>query len=195
MTSRRDGLLNVTVQHGSGGGSLLLAYLDPHALYRRGDRSTWSYSRQGRMVGPGLICRLINHALGNGWRADEHSQQPFEIAVWTAEDVAQGSGGSVPEPGEVHLREIATNAVSDLRFDLSLDPVWRKTLIAAAPKERYEIPPDFQGTPETARAHGLRFHVFNDGWTEDGLVVFGIESAEFPSVVMYTTNNPSWPLA
>ncbi len=39
--------------------------------------------------------------------------------------------------------------------------------------------------------HGLRYAAFNDGMTEDGFIVFGIESIDFPDIVMYTTNNPS----
>jgi hypothetical protein len=32
--------------------------------------------------------------------------------------------------------------------------------------------------------------MFNDGATEDGYVVFGICSLEFPDLVEYSTNNP-----
>jgi hypothetical protein len=91
------------------------------------------------------------------------------------------------------VREIAVEQVSDLRFDLSLDPEWRRTLFAAEVHQRFELPADYGAIGADSREHGLRYAVFNDGWTEDGSVVFGIESVDFPNVVMYTTNNPAYP--
>lgn len=83
--------------------------------------------------------------------------------------------------------------MSDLRFDLSLDPEWRVRLFHADAYVRFDIPPDYCGISDLAREHGLRFRAFLDGRTEDGVGVFGIESADFPSVVMYTTNYEGWP--
>jgi hypothetical protein len=192
MTTRRGGILHVTVQHDSGTGALLLAYLEPHALFR-GGAAAWSFSRQARTVGPGLVRRLVGHAIANGWCPSELSTRPFEIATWSGEAIAGDTDGSPPKPGELLLRDIAIQAVGDLRFDLSMDAVWRRRLIESPAHERINVPAEFLGDASEARRHGLRFRAFNDGWTTEGAVVFGIESVEFSTVVMYTTNSPHWP--
>jgi hypothetical protein len=74
-----------------------------------------------------------------------------------------------------------------------MDVVWRRRLMESPAHERIDVSPDFLGGASEARRHGLRFRAFNDGWTTAGAVVFGIESVEFPTVVMYTTNAPHWP--
>lgn len=78
----------------------------------------------------------------------------------------------------------------DLLFDLSLDPAWRARLFAADVGTRFAIPMDYLGPSDEVRARELRFCAWNDGWTGDGFVVFGIGSVEFPRVEMFTTNNP-----
>jgi hypothetical protein len=193
MTTRREGVLHVTVQHDSGAGSLLLAYLEPHALFRREGAAAWRFSRQARMVGPGLVRRLVGHAITNGWRPSELSTRPFVIATWSGEELTRVTDGSPPEPGEIALRDVAIRAVDDLRFDLSMDPVWRRRVIESPEQARLDLPDELVDEASGARGHGLRFRAFNDGWTTEGMVVFGIESVEFSTVVMYTTNAPDWP--
>jgi hypothetical protein len=116
-------------------------------------------------------------------------KKPLLIYTWESEQIAPGK--LIVAADEVPLRDLAIEQVSDLRFDLSLDPVWRRTLFNAKPFERFELPTDYSALTDQVREYGLRFAVFNDGWTECGFVVFGIESIDFPEVVMYTTNNPA----
>ena len=161
------------------------AYLEPHWLYANRGDGTWQRTTQARAVSPKTVSKIIRHALGNGWTPSKPGRL-FQIAIWDAEQV-EPIGADLE--GGVPLRSIATEQVSELCFELSLDPSWRRALFAAPVGKRFEIPGDFyirDGSPET----GLRFAAFNAGDTEDGFVVFGIESMEFPNVVMYTTNNP-----
>jgi hypothetical protein len=108
--------------------------------------------------------------------------------VWESDRIAPGI--AEPEDGAHRLRDVAEQEVSDLRFDLSLDPEWRRILFGATPHERIQIPTDHPALSQRVRDLGLHFAAFNDGWTDDGFVVFGISSVEFPDVVTYTTNNP-----
>jgi hypothetical protein len=63
-------------------------------------------------------------------------------------------------------------------------------LFDAVPGQRFPICDDDCLLYQRVRECGLRFAAFNDGYTPCGFVVFGIESIDFPDVVMYTTNNP-----
>lgn len=83
----------------------------------------------------------------------------------------------------------------DLVEDVSLDPIWRQRLFGAEVGRRFRFgDEDLARLPARVRARieadRLHFACFNDGWTEDGFVVFGIESVEFPEIVAYSTNNP-----
>jgi hypothetical protein len=94
-------------------------------------------------------------------------------------------------------RQLAHESVLfwDLLGDVSLDPTWRQRLFAAEVGRRFPFSEeDILRLPARLRARieadRLRFACFNEGWTEDGFVVFGIESVEFPEIVAYSTNNP-----
>ena len=83
----------------------------------------------------------------------------------------------------------------DLVGDVSLDPIWRQRLFAAEVGQRFPFAEeDILRLPARLRARieadRLQFACFNDGGTEDGFVVFGIEAVEFPELVAYSTNNP-----
>ena len=91
---------------------------------------------------------------------------------------------------EKKLREIADEQVDNLRFDLSLDPEWRERLFNSPKDVKHPIEENFYGLSEESKRAGLRFAAFNEGWTEDGYVVFGIMSIDFPDIIEYTTNNP-----
>jgi hypothetical protein len=83
----------------------------------------------------------------------------------------------------------------DLVEGVSLDPTWRRRLFDAEVGRRFplseedilRLPARLRGRIEADR---LRFACFNEGWTEDGFVVFGIGSVEFPDIVAYSTSNP-----
>jgi hypothetical protein len=83
----------------------------------------------------------------------------------------------------------------DMVEAVSLDPVWRTRLFASpsgvmlpfTADDLARLPPP---VCERITSQDLRFGCFNDGATEDGYVVFGICSLEFPELVEYSTNNP-----
>ena len=189
LVSCRRGMIHVSVQRSDGEGQLLQAELSPHRTYLPGQTGGWTRVGQGRTVTPKLVSHLIRHARKNGWQPETPGPR-FRLSSWEADALADPP--SIDGPG-LPVRQIAIDQVSDLRFDLSLDPEWRRTLFGAEPLERFALPADYGAIGAASREHGLRYAVFNDGWTEDGFVVFGIESVDFPDVVMYTTNNPAYP--
>lgn len=189
MVSVRDHTLNLTIEAAGSPGQVLQARFEPQDQFRRNRDGKWSFCRQGRSLTPTDVTKIVKYGLANDWQPLSKGRKPIQLYVWDSEEVAPGT--FVSQEGEVPLRDIAIEQVSDLRFDLSLDPHWRKILFAAEPFTRFSLPDDYFGIRSTARDHGLQFAVFNDGTTECGFVVFGIESIDFPSVVMYTTNNPA----
>lgn len=85
--------------------------------------------------------------------------------------------------------------LDDLRFDVSLDEVWRKKLFNAPVGEKFTLSnEDLERLEQKLRTiiqvKDLNFTVFNDGWTDDGFVVFGFSCVEFPWLAVYSTNNP-----
>jgi hypothetical protein len=122
-------------------------------------------------------------ALGfeKGWRPLERGLPALELV--DAERVFPMA--TEPAVETVQLKEIADDAASDWLLDVSLDSEWRQRLFQAPVHKRFSLAEDTK--------HGLHYRVFNDGWTDDGCVVFGVECVEFPDVVHYSTN-PSWVL-
>lgn len=83
----------------------------------------------------------------------------------------------------------------DLVHDVSLDTTWRQRLFTAEVGRRFPFDAEDVGRLSASLREfferlGLQFACFNDGWTEDGFVVFGLEAVEFPEVVAYSTNTP-----
>lgn len=187
LARRREGRLRLVLE-GADGGRVLLCDLEPHDLFRR-DGSGWKWARQQRAITSGLVAQIVRHARRNGWDPAAAAGGPMRIHTWETDRIAPLDPRAVPTD-EVALEDLAIAQVGALRFDLSLDPEWRARLFAADVGARLAIPVDYVGLTEAARARGLRFCVWNDGWTGDGLVVFGIGSVEFPRVEMYTTNDP-----
>ena len=188
LSTSRSGVLHLTVQLDGGEGQKLQAYFEPHRRYTQQKGGRWERVSQSRSISPKVVKQVILHALKNGWRPREVGLPLFSIPIWDTDELAPL--GKTDGPG-VPVKDIATEQISDLRFDLSLDPEWRRTLFSAPVHERFPLPADYFALSAESREHGLRYAVFNDGDTEDGFVVFGIESADFPEIVMYTTNNPS----
>lgn len=189
LVSMHQGVIHVTVESDDDPGQLLQSFFEPHDQFKRKTDGNWSFHRQGRSITPDVVGRIIRHGLANGWEPSSKGQKPIQIHTWDADNIAPESIGVADD--EVALKDLAMEQVSDLCYDLSLDPEWRKTLFDATDDKRFPIPDNYLPLSDRVRECGLRFAAFNDGWTECGFVVFGIESVDFPNIVMYTTNNPS----
>lgn len=167
---------------------MLQAFFEPHDAYKRNAGGLWQRVHQAVSVTPKVVKQVILYALANGWNPHLLKQASFQIHTWqTDEFVADLPALS---DGEVRVKDIAIQQVSDLRCDLSLDSEWRKQLFAALVERRFPLPPDYFALSQEARNCGLLFSVFNAGWTDYGFIVFGIESIDFPDIQMYTFNNP-----
>ena len=189
LVSVHHGVLHLTVESADEPGQTLQAFFQPHDQFKRKNDGQWSFHRQGRTITPETVARIIRHGIANGWEPRSPGKKPIQFHAWDTDKVTPAP--SREAVGEVPLKDVAIDQVGNLRFDLSLDPQWRKTLFESPPLQRFLLPEDYLALSSRARQCGLRFAVFNDGWTDDGYVVFGIESVDFPDVVMYTTNNPA----
>jgi len=189
LVSVHQGVLHLTVESADGPGQTLQAFFEPHDQFKRKHDGKWSFHRQGRSITPENVARIIRHGIANGWQPSSQGKKPIHIQTWDTDKVAPTPIRTADD--EVSLKDLAIDQVSELRFDVSLDSHWRKTLFAAPPLKRFPLPADYVALSDHVRKCELRFAVFNEGSTECGFVVFGIESVEFPDVVMYTTNNPA----
>ncbi|MEH2027711.1 hypothetical protein [Nostoc sp.] len=156
-------------------GQRLIARFRYHNTYVHDEAGDWRCLVQQRSISPSLVKSAILLALKRGWKPTQRGLGVFSF--WADEElpIAQLS----TSPG-VPLQEIAWEIVCNLRHDISMDTNWRNRLFHAAINQRFEIP--FENEYE------LRFAAFLDGWTEDGFWIIGIESIDFPHIVMYTTN-------
>ena len=189
LVSVHHGVLHLTVESDDDPGQILQAFFEPHDQFKRNENGNWSFHRQGRSITPETVARIIRHGLANGWQPASKGQKPIQFHTRDTEQIASEPIETASD--EVPLRDVAIDQVSDLRFDLSLDAHWRKTLFHAPVFQRFPLPDDYFALSNRVRECGLQFAVFNDGWTDCGFVVFGIESVDFPEVIMYTTNNPA----
>jgi hypothetical protein len=189
LVSSHNGVIHLTVESDQVSGQILQAYLEPHDRFKQEADGIWHRCSQGRAVTPDVVKRLIRHGLTNGWQPLTTGKKPLHIHSWETDCIAPDHTPTAV--GEVLLKDIAIEQVSELRYDLSLDPHWRKILFDAPPFKRYPLADDYVALSLEVREYGLKFAAFNDGWTENGFVVFGIESVDFPNVVMYTVNNPA----
>jgi len=189
LVTARNSLLHLTVEAENKPGQVLQAFFEPHSLFKKlRPDGEFCFSRQGRKITPELVARVIRHGLVNHWLPQERNSKPFLIHAWDSDPLAPEA--VVPSDGEVALIDLVYEQLNDLCFDISMSPHWRKTLFDAPVGKRLAIPNDDPELSDAAREHDLSFAVFNDGWTPDGFVVFGIGSIEFPHAVSYTTNNP-----
>ena len=189
LVTVRQGILHLTIEKAIDPGQRLQAYFEPHNLFKRGAARLWSLSRQGRSITPDIVARIIRHGLANDWQPASKGQKPLYIHTWESDKIIPAEIETTD--GEIQLKDLAIEQVSQLRCDLSLDPNWRQILFNADVFKRFVLPDNYFPLSDRVRKSGLRFSVFNDGYTEDGFVVFGIESVDFPDVIMYTTNNPT----
>jgi len=189
LVSVHHGQLNLTVESNDDPGQILQAFFEPHDRFKRQTDGKWSFHRQGRSITPDVVTQIVHHGLANGWKPFSKGQKPIEIHAWDTDAIVPASINA--EGDGVAIKDLAIDQVGDLRFDLSLDPHWRKILFNASQFQRFPLPDNYCALSDRVRECKLRFAVFNAGWTECGFVVFGIESVDFPDVVMYTTNNPT----
>ena len=93
-------------------------------------------------------------------------------------------------------KQLYNKYLSELIFDVSRDPVWRARLFSALawetiPSSAEDLRRRSPGLQRIIRRYNLKFTVFNDGWTNEGFVVFGFSCVEFPYIDAYSTNNPN----
>lgn len=186
ITSFRRGVINITIERSESTWPVVLAHFEPHDSYQRDHFGAWKFSHQGRQITPRVVERLIRHAHANGWSS---CQEPLSLYTWQTDSLTPIAISKNDD--EARLKDMAIDQVSDLRYDLSLDPAWRKRLFASPVHQRIDIPADYYALSDQVQAAGLRFAAYNDGDSGDGFVVFGIESLDFPHVAMFTTNNPA----
>ncbi len=116
------------------------------------------------------------------------SDRPFLIHTWDVEKITPELPGLNED--EIRAKDIAIEQACNLMFDFSLDPKWRKVLFQAKQGEKFNLPSDYFAFNQQVRDLGLKFAVYNDGWTDYGFIVFGIASVDFPDVGTFTVNNP-----
>ena len=138
LVSMNHGVLHLTVEAAESAGQILQAFFEPHNQFKRRHDGRWLFHRQGRSIAPNHVARIIRHGLANGWQPFARGRKPMQIHTWNADKVA-------PAPikvadNEVPVRELAIDQVRDLRFDVSLDPYWRKILFDAPTFKRYMLP-------------------------------------------------------
>lgn len=188
LISKRRATIELSIEAAEHSGQLMQVSFEPHNSYKRDTEHQWQRVKQGVSITPKLVRQIIQHGLANGWQPDEPGKPLFYIHIWEADKF-------IPElpalsDRELRLRDVAWEQVSDLRYDFSLDPKWRKQLFSAAVSQRFLLPADYFALSAEVRSYDLKFAVFNDGWTADGYVVFGIESVDFPDIAAYSYNNP-----
>ena len=190
LVTFRSDVLHLTVDLEDSGGQLLQAVFEPHDGYVR-SHTGWERKAQRRQIKPSTVRRIIEHASANGWTPTEKCSTPFRMWAWNVDQIVP-CPNDLPDD-QVPIRDIASEQVCDLQFDLSLDSSWRETLFGADVGKPFPLPDDYFALSDKSRAHGLRYQVFNDGSADDwgGFIVFGIQSVDFPDVVAYTTNNSS----
>jgi hypothetical protein len=173
--STSSGYLRLIAELKDGPGQRLVAWFLHHDSYVRDQVGRWQRAAQLRTLSPALVRETFLLALKRGWEPDAKGAGVFNL--WEAEERFPLSG---PQGQGVQLKEVAREIVGDLLFDVSVDVEWRDRLFRSQPGQRFEVPRDNE--------FGLRFAAYLDGWTPDGMWVIGIESTDFPDVVMHTFN-------
>ena len=189
LISNRNNILSLSVESSENSQQLLQAFFSPHDSYKQGKDKKWKKVKQGIAITPKTVRKIIEYGLTNGWQPNVKNTTAFELYTWITDSL-------IPEllslnSDEKRIKDIATEQIDDLRFDLSLDPDWRKKLFHANTNKKFVLSSDYFALSQEVRDCGLKFAVSNAGWTDDGFVVFQIESVDFPDLATYTTNNPA----
>lgn len=196
VVSVRRGAIRVAVEHAEVPGQRLDAYFECHDTYTRDASGDWRFKSQGRSIKPRIVQQLIREALRRGWQPTQRGLKPLMINDTHRVFSAPEAPPSSRDREDVRIKDVASEHISDLMFDVSLDPKWRSKLLNATVQQRFELPEDYvasldRSLSERVHGYGLRFAVFNDGFTDDGWFVIGIECTQFKDVVMFSTNNPA----
>ena len=188
LISMRGKTIDLSIEADKYSGQLLQAFFEPHDSYQREVGGRWQRVSQAVSVTPKVVKQVILYGLANGWKPHSPKKACFYIYTDRTDKII----GDLPalNDGELRVKDIAIEQVSNLRYDFSLDPEWRKQIFAAPFGQRFPLPLDYFALSQEVRNHNLQFSVFNDDWTNNGFIVFGIESVDFPDVQMYTFNNP-----
>lgn len=188
LISNKNDILSLSVEILENPRQLLQAFFTPHNSYKKDSAKKWKKSHQGVAITPKLVRKTIKYGLANGWNPSKKNTAVFELYTWEINSL-------IPQlptlnSDEKRVKDISIEQVSDLRFDLSLDPNWRKKLFNADVGKKFLLPSDYFSLSQEVKDCGLSFSVFNAGWTDYGFIIFAIESVEFPDVAMCTVNNP-----
>jgi hypothetical protein len=190
LISKRKETIELSIERTEISGQLMQVSFESHNSYKKDANLQWQRVRQDTSITPQIVKQIIQHGLANGWKPEERRKPLFYLSIWQAERFIS----ELPELSdeELRLRDLAWEEVNNLRYEFSLDSKWRKQLFEASNSHRFLLPEDYLGLSQQARDCGLQIAVFNDGWTESGFIVFGIESVDFPEpdIVTYTFNNP-----
>lgn len=173
--SASSGYLRLVAELKCDPGQRLVAWFLHHDCYVRDQTGRWQRVAQLRTISPALVRSTILMALERGWQPAAKRVGVYNL--WEAED--RFPVADQPSQG-VQLKEVAREIVGDLREEVSVGIEWRRKLFHSPQGQRFEVKRDNE--------HGLRFAAYFDGWTSDGWWVIGIESTDFPDVVMHTFN-------
>lgn len=130
---------------------------------------------QRRSITPSLVKSVILLALEKGWKPTQRGLGNFSL--WLDEEFP------ITESSEalgVSLEDIAKEIVGELRCKISEDINWRHKLFYAPVGKRFEISYD--------NKYGLKFAAFLNGHTDSTFWFIGIESIDFPHIVLYSSN-------
>lgn len=186
LVTVHDATLHVTIELAKTPGQLLQACFSPFDVMKRNNEGHWRQVRQGRSITSSDIRFVILHGLKSGWTPSGPRRKI--VKFWSCQIERLDRVAVDLSPNEILAKELASDQISDLQYDLSLDSSWRKILFAAPVAQRFAIPQNYFAIRAECREHNLHFAAFNDGWAGTSSVVFGITSVEFPELVAYTTN-------
>lgn len=188
LISKKNDTISLSIETQENAKQLLQAFFEPHDSYKRDSNNKWKKVEQGVSITPKLVEKVIKHGLTNGWNPNQKSKKEFYFHTWETDKMI--SQIPILDSDEIRLRDIVIEQVSDLRFDFSLDPEWRKKIFNAEIGRQFILPSKYLGLSREVQDLGLKFAVCNYGWTDYGFIIFAIASVEFPDIEMFTVNNP-----
>ena len=188
LISSKNDILSLSVEISDDPQQLLQAFFSPHDSYKQDKNKKWKKVKQGVTITPKIVRKIIEYGLANGWQPNVKNTKAFELHTWTTDSLIPALPSLNDD--EKRIKDIAEEQINDLRFDFSLDPDWRKKLFYADINQKFILPSNYFALSQEVIECGLKFTVSNIGWTDNGFVIFQIESVDFPDLAMYTTNNP-----
>ncbi|MCP4176602.1 MAG: hypothetical protein GY756_02450 [bacterium] len=192
VTSGKDHVLTLAIELKDSPGQLFLTYFDKHQAYLRDENGDWHSNAQLRKIGPGLVRKIIETSLQKGWEPDTKGKSPFILD--SAPSLFPIIEKEILPEDAIVPGELLCGYLYDLLDKVSLCPQWRKKILEAPIHYKFEapIPPPGFGDKqdhEEIKKMNLKFTVFNDGISPcGGWFVIGVQSEEFPSEAVYSTN-------